>query len=256
VPQAAAGALNIGNINVASGQTLEITPSVTVPVLTGANQKLPPGDYIVNTITLSGNAQLTIDPGAGQTRLFLQGANGGITAMSVANNSKVNMNGITPNTGVNTIGNNGMPGTAAASQLAITPTSQISETSGSANMLQLFYSGTQNIYLLGNERMVIYAPNSTVNIGSQPVSNPANFYGAVVAGVARVISSFSSGAGAFFHYDYNLHPQGMSAFIDPTTVGNIPTMVTGNSPLITGYRAVTWQEAVVPSTSLSQVRWY
>ncbi len=256
VPQAASGAMNLGSITLGNGQTLQVTSSVSTPVLTGNAQKIPPGDYIVNTVTLSGNAQINIDAGAGQTRFFLQGANGGTTAMSVSNTSSINMNGITASTNTNTTGNNGVAGTAGASQLAITPTSQITETAGNANQLQLFYGGTQNIFLLGNERMVIYAPNATVNIGSQPVSNPANFYGAIVAGVARVMSSFSSGAGAFMHYDYNLYPRNMSALIDPVSIGAVPAMVTGSRPLITGYRAVTWQEAVIPSTNLSQVRWY
>lgn len=256
VPQAAAGAVNLGSINLGNNQTLQITPTVSSPILTGNAQKIPPGDYIVNTITLSGNAQVTIDAGAGQTRFFLQGANGGTTAVSVSNTSSINMNGITANTNVNTTGNNGVTGSATSSQLAITPTSQIIETSGSANQLQLFYSGTQNIFLLGNERMVIYAPNATVNIGSQPISNAANFYGSVVAGVARVMSSFTTGAGAYMHYDYNLRPNGMPALTDPITAGSVLTMVTGREPLITGYRAVTWQEAVIPSTNTSQIRWY
>lgn len=255
VPQAASGAVNLGSINVGQGQTLTISPSATTVNMTGNTMSIPPGDYIVNTITVSGNGAINISPSASTTRFFLQGANGGTTAMSVSNTSSINMTGITPTTGMNTTGNNGVSGSASANQLAITPSSQITETAGSANQLQLFYNGTQNLYLLGNERMVIYAPNATVNIGSQPISQPANFYGAVVGGVARVISDFQSGAGAFFHYDYNLHPSG-SPFTDPMTVGTVSAMVTGNVPVITGYRAVTWQEAVIPSTDLTKVRWY
>ncbi len=256
VPQAANGAVSLGSLTIGQNQTLTITPSVTALQLSGNNMKIPPGDYIVSTLTMNNGAQLNIDSGAGQTRFFLQGANGGSTAISVDNTSKINMNGLTNNGDMNTSGNNGIAGSAAANQLAITPTNQITETAGSANQLQLFYNGTQNMYLLGNERMVIYAPNATVNIGSQPLSNAANFYGAVVAAVPRVMSDFYSGAGAFLHYDFKLKPQGVSVFTDPTTVGGLSTMVTGNIPVITGYRAITWQEAVVPSTNLSQVRWY
>jgi hypothetical protein len=255
VPQAASGAVNLGSINIGQNQTLTITPSASGVNLSGNNMQIPPGDYIVNTITISNGGQLNISPAASTSRFFLQGANGGSTAMSVDNTSKINMSGITANTNMNTSGNNGVSGSATSSQLAISPTSQITESSGSANQLQLFYNGTQNIYLLGNERMVIYAPNATINIGSQPINNPANFYGAVVGAVPRVLSDFNSGAGAFFHYDYNLRPQGVQ-FIDPMTVGTLPVMVSGSTPLITGYRAVTWQEAVVPSSDPTQARWF
>ncbi len=262
VPQAPVGATNLGSINLGANQTLTITPNATSPQLSGNNMQIPPGNYIVSSLSMSNGAQVIIDPATPtSTSFYLQGTNGGSTVMSVDNNSQINMNGLnvsgnTSMPNMNTTGNNGVSGSAAANQLAITPQSQISETSGSASQLQVFYNGTQNIYLLGNERMTVYAPNTTVQIGSQPLTNPANFYGGVVAAVPLVMSDFYSGAGAFFHADYKLRPQGMPQFIDPTNVSSVPIIITNFQPLITGYRAVTWQEAVGPNTDLSQVRWY
>ncbi len=262
-PQAPPGTPNLGSISLSNNATLSIDPSASLPSgtigsITSGTVRIPPGDYIVNSISMTGSSQIVIDSSAGPTRLFLQGASSGSQAVSTGNSTQINMSGLNGATGFDMGGQNGQgfPNTTPGSQLGINRNTVINENAGTSRQLQMYYSGTQNIYLTGNERMTVYAPNATINIGAQPVTHDANFYGAAVGAVTRVISSFNSGGGAFLHYDGNLRPPGQN-FIDPTNppnVFNVPRIRRsqggipgvggshGQSVIFGGYRAVTWQE--------------
>lgn len=238
-----------------------------------------------SNIVISPSAQSAISSGsASPVQLFFSGSNNGSSVVTIDNSSNVNMSGV-QNTGINTQGIMGAKDKNGnnmldSSQVAITPaggdksipsgstTNPIVEKSGAASQLQMFYDGntastvTQNgkpatsynpsIFLSGNERMIVYAPQTGIMIGSPSVSSnsgpsqltkDANFYGAVVGGTVGVNSAYDSGGGVFVHYDSNLRPPGMS-FIDPWQ---------SVSPYINdawnGYRAVTWQEALSPNAA-------
>ncbi|MBX9686939.1 MAG: hypothetical protein K2X27_09570 [Candidatus Obscuribacterales bacterium] len=280
-PPAPAGTQSLGNINLQNGAKLVIDASAPMPsgpigTVKGKTVKIPPGDYKVNSVSLSGassievasSTQSSINSGSQPaTRMFLEGTSTPTTAVSISNDSSINMNGMTPNSGFNTQGKNGIPNGAASNQLAINKpgdsslTNQIAESSGGASQLQLYSSAQTNFVLQGNERMVIYAPYANVTIGSllsngtsgEPIaiSRDANFYGAAVAQNLMVQSSYSSGGGAFAHYDWRLRPNGME-YINPWA--QVSPFQTGS---LSGYRVVSWQEAITTNSSNpQQAQWY
>jgi Tfp pilus assembly protein PilX len=271
-PDAPSGTTSLGNISLSNGAKLIIDPSAPVRTtqlssLSGSGQSvsIPPGDYRINSISLSGGSSIQVASAAqssgATTKFYLEGNN--TTAISVSNNSSINMSGIS-GTGFNTSGKNGVKnGTqngAASNQLAINNpndsslTNNISETAGSANQLQILSNANTNIVLQGNERMLIYAPYSDITIGSTlsggesgsplTITNDANYYGSAAGANIYVESSYSSGGGAFMHYDWNLRAASTPEYLDPWN-----RTAPFGMPGVSGYRAVTWQEAVKPSTT-------
>lgn len=274
-PQSAPPATpNLGAVNLTNGAKLVISANASMPPLplgniNGKTVTLPPGDYMMSSLRLSGGSSVQIDSttqaaiasgSKNDVNFYLQGTTPPAIAMSVDNTSSVNMNGIT-GTGINTVGKTGMSNTKATSsnQIAINNPSDasvagsnINETAGNAQQLNIYsnYGSGTAINLSGNERCVIDAPYTDVNIGSLisnsspgTIANNANFYGAVYANNIHVQSSYSGGGGAFVHYDYRLHPAGTN---NPWTPWG-PTLGNNNGVTTTtcsGYRAVSWQEAV------------
>lgn len=272
-PDAPSGTQSLGNISLSNGAKLIIDSTAPVPTgpigsLSGSGKsvRIPPGDYRINSLSLSGGSSVEIATATQTssstlpTKFYLEGNN--TTAVSISNDSSVNMTGITPNTGMNTQGKNGVKNGnksgAQSDQIAINDptngslTNNIVETAGSAKQLQILSNANTNIVLQGNERMLVYAPYADVTVGSLlsngtsgspiAISKNANYYGAIGGQNIYVQSGYTSGGGAFVHYDWNLRPNGME-YIDPWAKTS-PFGVGG----IAGYRAVTWQEAVEPDT--------
>ena len=271
-PDAPSGTFNLGNLSLSNGAKLIIDSTASPPTaqlgaLSGSSKsvRIPPGNYRVNSISLSGGSAIEIAPGtqtstsAPPTKMYIEGNN--TTAVSVSNDSSINMTGITPTTGMNTQGlngtKNGSKNGAANNQLAINDpnnsslaSSNIVESSGSSSQLQILSNANTNIILQGNERMNIYAPYADITVGSLlsnsgspiAITKSANLYGAAGGQNIYVQSSYSSGGGAFVHYDWNLRAPGQK-YINPWS-----KTAPFNAGTIQGYRAVTWQEAVQADT--------
>lgn len=273
---------NLGSVKLSNGAKIVISTTASMPPLplgniSGKTVQLPPGDYMMTSLTLTGGSQIQIDAttqaaiAAGSkndVNFYLQGNSPPAVAMSVDNSSSINMNGIT-GTGMNMIGRTGMSNTKAtkSNQIAINNPSDatvagsnINETSGNAQQLNIFsnYGSGTAINLSGNERCIIDAPYADVNIGSlmnnsspATITNDANFYGAVFANNIHVQSGYNSGGGAFVHYDYRLHPSGTNNPWAPWQPRQ--TLTNGvDVTSCTGYRAVSWQEAVRSSVGTAQ----
>lgn len=265
-PDAPTGTTNLGSISLSNGASLIIQEGAPAPTsqlssLSGSSKSvtIPPGNYQVNSVSLSGGSKITVSSGTtSNTSLYVVGNNS--TAVTVSNDSSINMTGIS-GTGINFTGSNGLKNGsqngAASNQIAIndptktTLTNNIAETGGSASQLQLFTNANTNMVFSGNERMLIYAPYANITIGStltnsQPDplnSKDANFYGAACGQNIYVESDYDQGYGAFVHYDWNLHDATKPANIDPWS-----KQAPFSNGTISGYRAVTWQEAVQAGT--------
>jgi hypothetical protein len=283
-PTAPAGSASLGNVNL-NNATLIIDSTAPMPTgpigtITNSTVRIPPAAYNINSLSLSNNSAIQFTPatqaaiagGSVQPAAFyVSGTNNGAVVVTVDNTSSINMNnGITsPATGngFNTSGNigvtksNGMT-VLQPNQLAITPpggNGLVVESAGSAGQFQLYYSGssfnsnssTYNTQMLlsGNQRMLIYAPNAGILVGSPQVtsngpsqlSQSCNYYGALVGGSVGINSAYGSGGGVYMHYDANLRPASMK-WLNPWSPP--PTLMGTN---FSGYRAVTWQEAIKPN---------
>ncbi|MBX9771159.1 MAG: hypothetical protein K2X29_07295, partial [Candidatus Obscuribacterales bacterium] len=287
------------------------SPSGPIGTVKGTTVRIPPGSYNINSLSVTGNSSISVAPatqaaiqstaqGSGTvvppTQLYITGTNNGANVINIDNTSSINMTGMSnPNTanGFNTSGNMGIKDNNGQSmldstQLAISPagsSSQVVESAGSAAQLQVYYPGSSfnsttstyntQIVLSGNERMVLYAPNAGVMVGSPSVgsggpsslASSANFYGALAGGSVGVNSSYSSGGGAYVHYDANLRPKsvggtsgggsgGLNGNGSGTGLGNSGNQINPSNPApllfantlgFNGYRAVSWQEAVSPN---------
>lgn len=253
-PTAPPGTFNLGSINIQGSGHLQIqagAPAPTGPIGTignGVTKTIPPGDYIVTSLTMSGTASVNMGPSAIPTRMFVQGPSGGGTVISAGNTTNVNMTGISGGTGFNTTGSNGIANGAASNQHVVNGTTSggIVESSGSAKSLQIYYSGSGNMFLQGNMRGVIYAPYATINIGAtqsgttiNALAQDANFYGSVTGAIVNLMADYTNGGAAYLHYDRNLRGSN-TGYIDPyARLSPFPS-----APTIQGYRAVTWQEAI------------
>lgn len=279
------GSFDLGAVNLKSGAKLIIdhtAPAPTVPIntISGTSKTvtIPPGNYKMSSLTLSGSsggtgAKIEIAPAtqaaiaAGNippVNFYLEGTSTPATAMSVDNASSINMNGIS-GTSINFTGNTGYPNTKLSNnQIAINKSSGVTETSGGASQLHIHstFGNGAKIILQGKERAVIDAPMCDVVIGSilnngspVPISNDAHFYGSAYAGNIAIQSAYTSGGGAFVHYDWKLHPPGRNNPWGPMA----PNQNGGNNnggnggaggggggvpQQVTGYRAVSWQETI------------
>jgi hypothetical protein len=263
-PSAPSGTFDLGNVVLKSGAKIifqdgAAAPTAPIGTISGKTITLPPGDYSMSSLTLSGGSKIDIPAGtSGDTNLYIQGASGGGNIMSVSNDSSINTTGIS-GSGMNTSGKNGIKNGSDTTQLTVNDphdatltASNIKEVTGTADNLHIYSNSSGTMQLQGNERMTIYAPYSTINVGStqdansnvNSITNDANFYGALVGGVINVMSSYSSGGGAYLHYDKNLKPptSDVPEYINPYDPPS-PFYVKGGGKII-GYRAVTWQEAV------------
>lgn len=265
-PTAPPGTFNLGSVTIQGTGRLQINagaPPPTGPIGTIANgqvRTIPPGDYIMTSLTMSGTSSVRMSgvTASNPTRLFMQGPSGGGTVISAGNTTNINMTGISGQ-GFATNGNNGVTNGAVSGQHVISPTQGISETAGSAKSLQIYYSGSGNMFLQGNARSVIYAPYATINLGATQNSNSsinalgqdANFYGSVTGAVVNLMADYTNGGASYLHYDQNLK-NGENGYIDPyAQVGPFP-----NNPALQGYRAVSWQEAVETNvTNPASAKW-
>lgn len=260
------GTVDLGNVVLKDGAQLLIqegAPARTSPIgtVSGKTITIPPGDYSMSSLTLSNKSTVNIQSGTSvETNLYIQGPSGGGNIMSVSNDSSINMTGIS-GTGMNTSGKNGVKNGSASNQLTINDakdaslnSSKIIETGGSADNLHIYSEGSGTMQLQGNERMTVYAPYATINVGStqsgtnvNSLSRDANFYGALVGGVINIISSYTTGGGAYVHYDKKLRPADEPEYMDP--YAPLSPFYTNNAGKVVGYRAVTWQEAVKPNVA-------
>ncbi|MBX9723097.1 MAG: hypothetical protein K2X81_16970, partial [Candidatus Obscuribacterales bacterium] len=263
--------------NVVVQGTLNITSSATtipasLSVAPGQTLNIPPGNYNLNSLQVVNGGKITVDPGVqGQTQLFLnpqgngQGTNG---ALYVDNTSSINMTGVTGGNGFTNTGISGFGPTLNKSIPAVNTSNPVQETSGSALNLVINSNASVNMLFAGNTRALVNAPNANINIGyqpyngvqytpnsknniTQPMSNDANFYGAVIGGNVSVVSDYQSGAGAYFHYDVKLKQMSNQqqagqpvvfnkplGFYDPWTFAS-PGNAGGPAQ---GWRACSWQE--------------
>lgn len=247
-PNSPAGTPNLGSVAL-SNATLIIDKTAPVPtgpigsVKSGSTVRIPPGNYNINSLSLTNGASIQIDPGTRSAiasgasppaSFYVSGTNNGSVVVNVDNSSSVNMGGITGNS-INNTGNIGLTNSKGSSllannQIAISPSGtngSVVESSGAAGQLQLYYGGSSfnsksstyntQIILSGNERMTVYAPNAGILIGSASVgsggpsniTNDANLYGAIVGGSVGINSAYGSGGGVYVHYDNNLRTAGM-----------------------------------------------
>lgn len=297
-PNAVPGTPNLGALNI-SGGTVIFDHTASAPtksigtVKSGQVVRLPPGDWALNTLSVTNGGSIQIASGtqaaiaAGSqppVALHMMGSNNGSVVVNIDNTSSINMTGITDpvnvGNGFNTSGNLGVKNSSgksmlASNQIAITPpggSGVITETSGSAAQLQMYYNGNSfnksnstyntHVILSGNERMTLYAPNAGVLIGSgsvgsggpSQINRDANFYGALVGGSVGINSNYSSGKGVFVHYDYALSKSGRglgSAAERAEAIAEQPRPMNPwapPSPMVyagehAAYRAVSWQES-------------
>jgi hypothetical protein len=129
VQQPATGQVaDLGNLSLSGNEVLNIRP----------------GDYKISSLTIAGNAQLTIQPNAdgsfGPVRFFVEGIAPGANVIQVTGNGIVNQSNVPSN-------------------------------------LQLWYNGSKNIQLAGNGNLysVVYAPNAGVKI-----SGNGSYFGAIL----------------------------------------------------------------------------
>lgn len=232
---------------------------------------------------ISGPTQFFVNPTGGSA------GQGTASAVYFANGTSANMSGIATPSGADTtdftIGNglnmNGLPGfgatqnssntssqggTASGGQLTVDTAHPISDSSGySSQNLVINSNSVCNMLFAGNAQCIVNAPNANVNVGYQPgnqsystngyddpssaMSSDANFFGAIVAGNTTVCSDWSSGGGAYMHYDVSLKGS-TPTFVDPWLFFNGLTSTSSSSSSsnssstvqVSGYRAVTWQE--------------
>ncbi len=254
------GTQDLGAVQLKNGAKLIFSengsPAPASINMNGGTMTIKPGDYKMSSLSVSGNSQITIDSGTqGQiangaqppVNIYLEGSKSA-TSMTVDNSSSINMSGINGKTGLNFSGNNGFANKnlTDSNQIAINQVTDIAETSGAANQFNIYSKESTNIYLQGNERVIVNAPYANVTVGStlsnsqpQTLSKNANLYGAVLAANVYIQSSYSNGGGAFLHYDYNLHPPQRNNPWAP-----FRPYITNNQAECLGYRAVSWQEAV------------
>lgn len=258
-PLAPSGSVNLGNINISGTGRLIIQDGATAPtgaignIASGQTRTIPPGDYQVSTLNMADTASIQIEATAGNTRLFFNPppANTGANkppAISMGNSTNVNMsysgsNYVTGN-GMKMTGTSGF-GNTPSSMPAIDTVNRVVESQGSCNQLQIYTNSVCDVVMAGNARAFVDAPNATVNIGGQGSvlgARDANFYGAVVAGVARVISDFSSGNAAWMHYDAKLNSSTTGASLRYNDPWAFSTQQMNGTQSATDFRAVTWQE--------------
>ena len=220
-PTAPPGAINLGNVNLSNNAKIVFNngappPSGPIGTKTNGTVTLPAGDYVVNSINLTGNSQIQIANGTStNVRLYVSGNSSGSTAVNVTNNAQLN--------------------------------NQSSSVNLQSQKLQLFYNGSKDIAINGNSRALIYAPNAKVMIGTGQNNRPAqmDYYGSVV-GKQTYLWGGWQGNYVRFHYEYGLMPQnfqqgGDNAFLTPRNpIAGGVRLYQAND--VVAYRAITWQE--------------
>ena len=288
VPTSPNTAPRLGSINLSGTATIQIRPGVPSPSgpigsRSSGTVLLPPGDYSITGLTMSDTSRIVIDPSVSQaTNFYLEGNVSTLAsapAINIANTADVNMGGIVQTssagilnqigtTGFNLSGNTGPNGHGninTGTQTAINNQVSITETSGSAGYLNLFYNGpgsgpsagspsnppSTTFSLNGRQRMTVFAPNANVMIGrGSGYTRPTEFFGSVVGNWVTVTGPRTATASQFtaMHYDVKLKPNGGS-FVNPNQEISVwGNPVTGNWKVSGGYKAVTWQEAKSAST--------
>lgn len=288
VPTSPNTAPRLGSINLSGNATIQIRPGVPAPTAPIGSRSsgtvlLPPGDYSITGLTMSGTSRIIIDPSVNSaTNFYLEGNVSTLAsapAVSIANTADVNMVGINQSsaggianqigtTGFNLSGNTGANGHGNINtgiQTAINSQSTIVESSGSAGYLNLYYNGpgsgpsagspsnppSTTFSLNGRQRMTIFAPNANILVGrGSGYTRPTEYFGSVVGNWVTVTGPRTAATTQFtaMHYDIKLKPGG-GAFVNPNqnlSVWGNP--VSGNWKVSGGYKAVTWQEAKAAST--------
>lgn len=218
-----------------NGGTLRITNTATsVPATlsagSGQTVNIPPGNYNLQSLQVVNGGKIIIDDNIqGQTQFFMNPPGSGSStpgsgtnaAVYVDNNSSINYTGLTAGTGFKSGGTKGYGADLPTDQIAVDTAAPLKETSGSC--LNLVFNSNSNCNMLfgGNVRALVNAPSSNINVGYQPATNTyvnggaftmgstamakdANFFGAIIGGNVSVVSSYTSGAGAYLHYDVKL----------------------------------------------------
>lgn len=267
---------------VVDGGTINITPGATMPpsslsVGKGQSIDIPPGNYSVQSLQVVNGGAINIDPSVkGQSQFFVNPPGGGsITpgqgtnaAVYVDNTSSINTTGISSGTGFNSGGTKSFGANYPGGTPAVDTVNTINESSGSCLNLTINTNAQCNMLFAGQTRALVNAPSANVNVGYQPnprnqnnytpnsytdptkvMKKDANFYGAIVAGNVSVVSDYSSGAGAYLHYDIKLKqidsaPGQPVTFNKPLTWYDPWTFkVLPQAPgAIQQWRAVSWQE--------------
>jgi hypothetical protein len=222
-PSAPPGAINLGNVNLSGSAKIVFQSGATPPTgpistMSSGTVTLPPGDYVVNSVNMTGTSQIQIANGTGtNTRLYVSGNSSGNTAVNVTNGAQLN------NVGTNL----------------------------SASKLQFFYNGSKDIAIDGSSRSLVYAPNAKVMIGTGPPpgqnSRPLqmDYYGSVV-GKQTYLWGGWTGPYVNFHYEYPLMPPnfvqgGDTAFLTPRNpIAGGVRLYQANR--VVAVRAITWQE--------------
>lgn len=289
VPTSPPSAVHLGTINLSGSAQILITngaPAPTGPIgsVSSGTVLLPPGNYSITGLNMTGSSKINVDPSVSSaTNLYLEGNVSTLSsapAVNIANTADINMTGMvqTPGTAANSIGSTGFNlsgttgpnghGNTIGTSTAINSAPSLTETAGSAGYLNLYYNGpgsgpssgspsnppSTTFSLNGHERMTIYAPNANILIGSgSGYSRPTEYFGSAVGNWVTVTGPQQASNTNFtaFHYDIKLRPNG-GAFTNPNqpiSVWGSPT--NGNWTISGGYKAVTWQEAKIPSTNVA-----
>ncbi len=290
VPTSPSTAVHLGNINLSGSAQIVITKAAPMPTAQiGSISKgtilLPPGDYSITGLSMTGTSKIIIDPTVqNPTNFYLEGnvsTNAAVPAVNIANTCDINMSGLiqTPGTASLSIGStgfnlsgstgeNGHGSTISGTSTAINRTSSINEIAGSAGFLNLYYNGpgsgasagspstppSTTFAFNGKQRMTVFAPNANILIGAgTDYTRPSEFFGAVVGNWVTVTGPRLANNISFtaFHYDVKLRPNG-GAFTNPNqTVSVWGNPTSGDWTIAGGYKAVTWQEAKIPSNDPS-----
>jgi hypothetical protein len=213
--QPGSGSANAGSINLSNGAKLVISDSATtVPTsLTASNSTItvPPGNYVVNGITLNDTSSI-INNSSSPTQIYIQGNVPGTTAVSISNTASINM--------------------------------QASASPGNDANMQIYYNGSKDVDLDGQISAVVYAPNAVNVYIGQGLTNPTLYYGAVVGGNIYLNGGLYGGGGVQFNYDYNLKPANPNELSGGSvmTYGTTTVTTTTTTLKITGFKGVSWYE--------------
>jgi hypothetical protein len=177
-PASPAGTFNLGNVTLSNEARITFRDNAALPSgplgrISDSNVNLPPGNYVMSALTVTGDSKINVNSSS-PVSIYFEGTSPGGTVISVSSDSNINMN-----------------------------------SAGAASKLRIYYNGSQRISLNGNTKGIVYAPNASVYLG-QGLNEQAHFYGSLVGGTVNVNGGLYSGAGAYVHFDAALR-QGNTA---------------------------------------------
>jgi hypothetical protein len=154
----------LGSVTLSGNVTLSVSNSASplssaqlesLSSATSGTISIPPGNYTVSSLNLSGNANIVVDPSVSTPfRLFVDGTSPGSSAVAVNGSSNI-------------------------------------VSSNPANM-QILYNGTKNIQLnsTNGTTATVYAPNANIQIGNSNPGPMVDYYGSFAGNTINTNNAF------------------------------------------------------------------